>query len=244
MKARNAQGKLQKTLTGGVPIALAGASLIALGAGALWWPAKSMLCVSDLHLGKSERYARAGGATLPPYQTQGTLLKLESDLDAYPASTVICLGDSFDHPQAPSELAKDDRLWINRLQAGRDWIWIEGNHDPGPLDIGGSHRTTLSVHPLFFQHIAAPDHNGDIMGGEVSGHYHPKARLKIAARTVSRACFLLDRQRLILPAYGTYTGGLHSNHSQLQALMGAGAVAVLTGKTPQIIPMPRSGTDR
>ncbi|MBT6543952.1 MAG: metallophosphoesterase, partial [Rhodobacteraceae bacterium] len=127
MKARNAQGKLQKTLTGGVPIALAGASLIALGSGALWWPAKSMLCVSDLHLGKSERYARAGGATLPPYQTQGTLLKLESDLDAYPASTVICLGDSFDHPQAPSELAKDDRLWINRLQAGRDWIWIEGN---------------------------------------------------------------------------------------------------------------------
>ena len=60
MKARNAQGKLQKTLTGGVPIALAGASLIALGSGALWWPAKSMLCVSDLHLGKSERYARAG----------------------------------------------------------------------------------------------------------------------------------------------------------------------------------------
>ena len=223
----------------GFSFVLAGAGLVALGSGALWWPEHSILCVSDLHLGKSERYARSGGATLPPYQTQDTLLKLEDDLEIRGASTVICLGDSFDHPQAVSELAKDDRLWINRLQAGREWIWIEGNHDPGPLDIGGSHRTTLRLDPLLFRHIAAPDHRGKVSGGEISGHYHPKAQLKTTARKVSRACFLLDQQRLILPAYGAYTGGLNANHNRLQALMGPGAVAILTGKTPQVIPMPR-----
>ena len=244
MTGQNTQGSLHKSQTNGVAFTLAGVNLIAMGSGALWWQEQSLLCVSDLHLGKSERYARAGGAVLPPYQTQDTLLKLETDLEACRASTVICLGDSFDHPEAADELAEDDRLWINRLQAGRDWIWIEGNHDPGPLEIGGSHRAILSVHPLFFQHIAAPDHDADVMEGEVSGHYHPKARLKTAARSVSCACFLFDDKRLILPAYGAYTGGLSIGHAPLQALMNPGAMAILTGKNPQIIPMPRSSSDR
>jgi hypothetical protein len=82
------------------------------------------------------------------------------------------------------------------------------------------------------------------MGGEVSGHYHPKARLKTAARSVSRACFLFDDKRLILPAYGAYTGGLSTSHAPLHALMNPGAMAILTGKNPQIIPMPRSSSDR
>ena len=102
----------------GFAFAFTGAELIALGSGALWWPAENLLCVSDLHLGKSMRLARTGGASLPPYQTQATLLKLETDLEATGATTVVCLGDSFDDRRAVGELAEPDRVWITRLQAG------------------------------------------------------------------------------------------------------------------------------
>jgi metallophosphoesterase superfamily enzyme len=56
---------------------------------------------------------------------------------------------------------------------------------------------------------------------------------------VSRRCFLLDCDRLILPAYGTYTGGLRSEDAALTGLMRPEALAILTGPVPRPIPMPR-----
>ena len=175
------------------PLNFAGTALQALGSGALWWPDQALLCVSDLHLGKSERLARRGGSILPPYETRDTLTRLAADLDRTDARVVICLGDSFDDAGAALALAEEDRLWIARLQAGRRWIWVEGNH----------------------------------------------AQVRTRARTISRPAFLADRCRIILPAYGTYTGGLRSRDAALAELMRPEAVAVLTGPTPQAVPMPR-----
>ena len=115
-------------------------TLHALGSGALWWPDQNLLCVSDLHLGKSQRMVRRGGAMLPPYETRDTLSRLSDDLTQTAARRVICLGDSFDDLDAAREIDEADRLWLTQLQAGREWVWIEGNHDPGPLEIGGTHK--------------------------------------------------------------------------------------------------------
>jgi DNA ligase-associated metallophosphoesterase len=212
----------------------AGAKLIALASGALYWPEQTLLCVSDLHLGKSGRRASLGEAPLPPYETHDTLLRLEAAVNATRASTVICLGDSFDDDDAALALPADEKLWIARLQAGRRWIWIEGNHDPGPLDMGGTHLRDFHLAPLSFRHIAT-----QAARGEISGHYHPKASLSAAGRAVSRPAFLIDADRVILPAFGTYTGGLRSHDAALTRLMRPEAVAVLTGRTPTAIPMPR-----
>ena len=46
----------------GRPFTLAGAALRALPSGALFWAEAGLLCVSDLHFGKAQRAARAGGA--------------------------------------------------------------------------------------------------------------------------------------------------------------------------------------
>ena len=208
---------------------LSGADLLALPSGALFWPSEGCLAVSDLHLGRSERYARRAGALLPPYEVAETLGRLQADIDATNARTVICLGDSFDDLQA-AELDESDTLWIARLMAGRRWIWIEGNHDPGPVALGGEHRVELSLGPLIFRHIAT---NSAV--GEVSGHYHPKARLAGQARR----CFLVDQSRIIMPAYGTYTGGLRSDEAVLCDLMAPGALAILTGRVARPVPMPR-----
>jgi uncharacterized protein len=207
-----------------------GETLHLMPSGALFWPARKTLAVSDLHLGKSERLARRGGLLLPPYETQATLEKLDRDLEHTQAETVICLGDSFDDLAALDGIEEPSRLWLARLMAGKSWTWITGNHDPGPIEIGGTHRDELQLTPFTFRHIAEPQDRA-----EISGHYHPKARLA----GQSRPCFLADASRLILPAYGAYTGGLRCEDPVLASLMAKDALAILTGRRTIALPMPR-----
>lgn len=205
---------------------LAGARLIARPSGALFWPTEGVLTISDLHLGRSERIARLGGGLLPPYEVEDTLMRLDREIAATAARTVICLGDTFDD-RAAADLSADHLVWLTRLMAGRRWIWIEGNHDPGPLALGGEHRHELALAHLTFRHIALPGARG-----EVSGHYHPKLRLAGQAR----ACFLADGARLILPAFGTYTGGMDVGHKDLRPLFAERAQAFLTGDPVRAVP--------
>lgn len=211
-----------------------GQRLSALGSGALWWPDQNLLCISDLHLGKSERAARRGGPALPPYENRETLTRLAADLAQTGANTVICLGDSFDDLHASQALPEEDWLHIAMLQAGRRWVWIEGNHDPGPVELGGTHLAEWCCEGVTFRHIAETGGYG-----EVSGHYHPKVSLTARGRHLSRRAFLLDDTRLIMPAYGAYTGGLRSSDETLSQLMAADARAILTGAQPRMVPMPR-----
>ncbi|MGX9356853.1 ligase-associated DNA damage response endonuclease PdeM [Roseobacteraceae bacterium S113] len=215
-----------------------GHTLEARPSGALHWPERGLLCVSDLHLGKSARAARRLGVQLPPYDVQDTLARLEAEIEAVRPETVLCLGDSFDDLQASRELGQGAREWILRLQAGRRWIWAEGNHDPGPVDLGGEHLAEFAASGLVFRHIAEPNAQA-----EISGHYHPKARVQTRARPVTRPCFLLDYARLILPAFGTYTGGLRSDADVLCALMGEEARAIMTGQIAFAVPMPRKAPE-
>jgi hypothetical protein len=211
---------------------LAGEPLEARPAGALWLPRHRTLVVSDLHLGKSERMARRGGALLPPYEVTETLSRLEAEIAATDPDAVLCLGDSFDDPAAAAALPDEALLWLLRLQAGRRWLWVEGNHDPGPIGLGGSHHDTVTLGPLTFRHIADPSARA-----EVSGHYHPKCDLPGGGR--SRPAFLYDADRLILPAFGAYTGGLRATSAVLQSLFPGGGLAVLTGRKALAMPMPR-----
>jgi len=207
---------------------LCGAALVARPSGALWWPAARLLAVADLHLGRAERLARRGGPLLPPYETADTLARLAAEVDALAPATVLCLGDSFDDPDAALGLAEAAGRDLARLAAGRLWVWIAGNHDPGPTDLGGTHRGLWREGPLAFRHIALP-----AAAGEVSGHYHPKARVG----GLGRPCFVIDAGRVILPAFGTYTGGLAADSPALAALVRPPARAVLTGGGGIVLPL-------
>ncbi|WP_322894776.1 MULTISPECIES: ligase-associated DNA damage response endonuclease PdeM [unclassified Yoonia] len=200
----------------------------ALPSGALYLPDQNLLCVSDLHLGKSDRIARRSGVMLPPYEVIATLDKLAEDLARTDARQVICLGDSFDDLAAADSLDEAMRLRLTSLQAGRAWIWVEGNHDPGPVDLGGSHLAQVQIGPLTFRHIATGAR------AEISGHYHPKYRL--AGR--SRPAFVLDAERMILPAYGAYTGGLDCTQPVIRQHFGPQALAILTGHKAIVVPLP------
>lgn len=206
-----------------------GTRLSARPSGALFWPEKDLLVVSDLHLGRSERIARLGGALLPPYEVEDTLMRLDAEIAAQSPRQIICLGDSFDD-LAAAQLPDSARLWLARMMAGRRWIWITGNHDPAPVGLGGEHHSRFPLAPLAFRHIAIAGAKA-----EVSGHYHPK--LRVAGQR--RACFLVDDSKAIMPAFGTYTGGMDAQSPDLAGLFGPGAMAILTGKTARALPFKR-----
>lgn len=218
----------------GYSFTLKSTKLTALSAGLLWWADRKLLCVSDLHLGKSERMARRGGSLLPPYENKETLTRLALAINALDPVTVICLGDSFDDLASLDALDTADHSNLAALMAGRRWIWIEGNHDAGPLSIGGTHLAEFETGPLTFRHIATTNCNG-----EISGHYHPKASVKIKSGSLTRPCFLIDETRVILPAFGVYTGGLKTTDPAFSPLLDHNAIAVLTGAQALPIPMPR-----
>lgn len=204
------------------------ARLVARPSGALHWPEAGVLAVSDLHLGKSERLARRGGSLLPPYETRDTLVRLDGEIEATGARVVICLGDSFDDLAAAQEIGAEAEAWLTRMMAGRDWIWIEGNHDAGPIGLGGSHRQVWRAGGLTFRHIAEPG-----AAGEISGHLHPK----VALAGKSHRCFLVDGARIVLPAFGLFTGGLSVRDPAIAGLMGPGALAILTGARAVPVPL-------
>lgn len=198
-------------------LAVCGQELVADLAGALYWPDEGTLIVADLHLEKGSSFA-ARGMLLPPYDTAATLALLARAIARHAPRRVIALGDSFHDGGGPARIASPDRAALRELQRGRDWVWIAGNHDPDPAqDIGGSFAHSLSVGPLTFRHepTAGP------ADGEVAGHLHPSARVSHRGRAVTRKCFAADSRRLIMPAFGAYTGGLNIRDLAFAKVFGA-----------------------
>jgi DNA ligase-associated metallophosphoesterase len=171
--------------------------------GALFWRAESTLLVADLHLEKFSSYAKRG-ALLPPYDTALTLKRLESDLARTGAERVVALGDSFHRDEGTSTLLDTDRLRLLALLGRAHWIWIGGNHDPAPHDLGGVCVPGLDHRGLTLTH--EPKRG---VRGLVAGHLHPAATVQSGGATTRRRCFVHDRNLLILPAYGAGTGSLN-----------------------------------
>ncbi len=183
-------------------ITVAGESLTADLAGALYWDAERLLVVSDLHLEKGSSFATRG-VLLPPFDTTETLARLDAVIARYRPRVVIALGDSFHDRDAHQRLSPDHRAVLATLQTGRDWIWIVGNHDPDlPDDLGGTVADEVAIGPITFRHEPTG------ASGEIAGHLHPKARVARRGRSVERRCFASDGARAVMPAFGAYTGGL------------------------------------
>jgi DNA ligase-associated metallophosphoesterase len=201
-------------------ITVAGVTLIADLAGALYWPDERLLIVSDLHLEKGSSFA-ARGMLLPPYDTAATLESIAGLMSRRDVRTVVALGDNFHDPSGPARLAAADRATLTALQRGRDWIWIAGNHDPRIAPdlagrIGGVFAQALALGSFVFRHAPSPGPSP----GEIAGHLHPVARISRRGHTLTRRCFVSDGARLVMPAFGAYTGGLDIRHAAFAPVFG------------------------
>jgi DNA ligase-associated metallophosphoesterase len=195
--------------------------------GALWWPSERLLAFADLHLEKGTSYARHG-KLLPPYDTRDTLLRVTAEIDQLDPETVVCLGDSFHDLGAWARMQADDAALLTALAHRRRWIWIAGNHDAElPSALPGAVAEAFERRGLVLRHRA----DGGAPGGEVSGHFHPKVSVRASGKVVVRRAFIEDGRRLVMPAFGAYTGGLDAGDAALRALFPRGYLAHVLGQT-------------
>lgn len=215
---------------GGLKVRVAGEACVLRCSGALWLPDHRTLIASDLHLEKGSAFA-VRGQMLPPYDSPSTLAKLEAEMEALDPACVVLLGDSFHDSKAVNRLSTEDRERIARLSAGRDWVWLEGNHDLVALEsaldaLPGRVVTTLMLGALSLIHEPQP---GEAVG-EIAGHLHPAARVAAYGRGVRRPCFVTDGVRLIMPAFGAFTGGLDVRDVAVAGLFAAPPMVAALGR--------------
>lgn len=199
---------------------------VARVSGALWWPAERLLAFADLHFEKGSSYARHG-MMLPPYDTRATLLEMTAEIDRLDPATIVCLGDSFHDRGAAARMERADLALLEALAFRRDWIWVAGNHDseispslPGRVVAEFESRGVVLRHQAEVAASAA----------EISGHFHPKVSVRANGKSVVRRCFVEDGRRLVLPAFGAYTGGLDTGDPVFRPLFPRGFRAHALGR--------------
>jgi len=210
---------------GGLHLTIRGTPILMRCSGALWLEGEQTLVVADLHLEKGSSYA-ARGQMLPPFDTRETLRRLVADVAALDPETVILLGDTFHDRRGEDRLAADDTENLRSLATGRRLVWVIGNHDTdGPKALPGETVDEMSLAGLVLRH----EPQGGPQVGEIAGHLHPAARVKAPRGIVRRRCFITDGQRVILPAFGAYAGGLNVRDSAFAGMFTREPLAAVLG---------------
>jgi len=210
---------------GGLVLELAGAEALLRASGALWLAAERLLVVADLHLEKGSAYA-ARGQMLPPYDTRETLSRLVAEAAQLRPKTILLLGDTFHDRAAEGRLCEADVRTLTTLAAVADLVWIVGNHDAdGPRALPGQSAAAWGAAGLSLVHEPA----GMPRFGEVAGHLHPAAKVKGRVGSVRRRCFVTDGERLVMPAFGAFAGGLNVRDAAFSGLFRRPPLAVALG---------------
>lgn len=213
----------------------AGQTLCALSDRALFWPAQRALLVADLHLEKASWLA-ARGQMLPPYDSHATLTRLAALVAATDARLVWALGDSFHDSAGPERIDAASVAILGQIARQARLCWIEGNHDRrvnSGANLPGEAMVDLVVDGIMLRHESDPDETLP----EISGHFHPKVRVATRARNISRPCFALTHDRLILPAFGALTGGMFVTDAAIRDRIGSrGEALIATSRSLTRVP--------
>jgi DNA ligase-associated metallophosphoesterase len=207
------------------PLLFRGEHLLLDPAGVLLWPRLSLMAVADLHLEKGSACAR-GGRLVPPWDSAITLGRLAALVDRHAPQTLVSVGDSFHDGQASARLAQADAAILADLARRTRIVWVQGNHDLlPPSGIAGRFTSAFVESGLTFRHHASAGEQG-----EISGHFHPKARVTTRVGEIVRPCFMCDDGKIMLPSFGAYTGGLEIGSAAIARHFPAGGHAYLLGR--------------
>ena len=207
------------------PHLFCGETMLLDPAGVIVWPRLGLLAVADLHLEKGSACA-ARGQLVPPWDSGVTLGRLAGLIGRYAPAVVVAVGDSFHDDRAAGRLSPDDLALLGALTEAARFVWVRGNHDPAPpVGIAGNSVGEFDAEGLVFRHQALAGARG-----EISGHYHPKARVATRAAVVARPCFLCSEDRILLPSFGAYTGGLEVSSPAIAQHFPLGGQAFLLGR--------------
>lgn len=182
-----------------------GHALDLLPGGAVFLPETSTLVVADLHLGKSAVF-RAKGLPLPEGDVARDLSRLAELARLHGAAELVIAGDLFHGPVGITPVIEEE---LGRLMAKLTCPLrlVEGNHDAKIRELPCGLIAEPMIERAGLRILHDPK---DADGAQLSlaGHWHPIARIPDGKRTSLRLpCFLLRKHTLILPAFGSFTGG-------------------------------------
>ena len=208
-------------------ISLGGMDFIPDLSGALYAANFEALLVADLHLEKGTSLARRG-VHLPPYDTRQSLRQLQAVLGETRPKRLIFLGDSFHDGAARARIDAADLSELRAITAAVETIWITGNHDPDPpADIGGVIMREVALGPVTLRHEPTRLSTDEL---EIAGHLHPAAAVSSRGHRIRCRCFIADQRRIVMPAFGSYTGALGIGSSAFDGLFGDFHVWMIGGR--------------
>jgi len=215
---------------GTLAIEIRGESLLLHPERALLWAAQRTLLIADPHFGKDDVFRRAGIA-LPDGTAHADLARLTSLITAHACERLLVLGDfvhaatqagdSFlsafaDWRRSHSELAVDVIAGNHdRREAASKWLGLIEWH------------TSARVHPPF---VFAHEPTADARGYVIAGHIHPVFHLARVRRRLRVPVFWQRSDVLVMPSFGTFTGGAAIRPAPTDALFAAGPERVIALK--------------
>jgi DNA ligase-associated metallophosphoesterase len=192
---------------GTIEIDIAGERLLLLPQRALYWPARKLLVIADIHFGKAASF-RAGGIPVPRGTTTENLQALDALIDACQATQVLFLGD-FLHARHAHAAATVAAMMAWRERRGKlDLTLVRGNHDLHAGDPPASLQIEVVDEPwrigsLLFAHHPQSHPDGYVL----AGHVHPVYRLASRGDALRLPCFVFGAGSGMLPSFGSFTGG-------------------------------------
>lgn len=217
-------------------ISLGGLIFIPDLSGALFAPDFATLLVADLHLEKGTSLARRG-VHLPPYDSRESLRQLVAVIAASKPERIVFLGDSFHDRAARERIDAADLATLRAITSAHQVIWIAGNHDPAPpSDVGGTIASRVMLGPVTLRHEPQALPDGEY---EIAGHLHPAAAIAQRGRRIRCRCFVGDDRRIVMPAFGSYTGALSVTAAPFASLFGDFAVWMIGGRAIHRFPAAR-----
>lgn len=187
-----------------MPIEFHGLKVYLHPSGAAYIPESKTLLIADLHLGKINHF-RSEGIALPVTKNFADFQKIEALLQNFDCKSVIFLGDLFHSVLNDAYHHFSDFI---RKYPTIKWHLVLGNHDiihPELLRLTGLqiYQQSFTLNDVLLVH--------EPMQAElphICGHIHPVVRIKGKGRQKIRLrCFVKEPKRLILPAFGYFTGG-------------------------------------
>lgn len=189
-------------------IELAGEKLVLSADKIIYWPKRQTIFIADLHLGKATHF-RKSGIAVPMTIIKTEINRLENIISKFRPKRVFFLGDLFH-----SDLNHEWNIFSAFLEqhSELEFTLVKGNHDILQADVYKSSSLKIQDEPLNLQPFILSHHpieKEQIKVDQVNlcGHLHPGIRIKGKAKSyLNLACFYQEERKMILPAFGSFTG--------------------------------------
>ena len=190
-----------------VAVRVAGENLLLLPEKAIYWPAERMLIIADIHFGKAAAF-RALGVPVPRGTTSENLAGLDALVAQHGAERVVFLGDFLHARAAHASSTQLAMLAWRQRHPDLQLMLVRGNHDLH----AGDPAAALGIELVDEPHQVGPFafcHHPDVEtpGYVLAGHVHPVYVLATRFDALRLPCFVVGQERMILPSFGSFTGG-------------------------------------